>query len=417
MSAHRRSTFSATLLLVFSAACSRGSSPTLQELSTPVQSDLPEAADPAISTDPANGDLLLAWVAGDSSGYNLYFSRSPDQGAHWSAPARVTADTHEIKPHAEASPRLVAGKSALALIWPSHIDVKGRRFPASHMRFSRSTDGGLTWSQPVTLNDDTTAAPAGHTFHGVTAIGDSTLVVAWLDSRVGAQPHLLEGDTAVHHDGDATIYTAVSHDFGKTWLAANEKHWRGACPCCRVSLAATRQGEVLAAWRGHFAGNVRDPVIAKIGSAQGPTRVHTDGWVLEGCPHSGPAIALDANDRAHIAWYTGKPEHAGVYYARQDGAGKFGEPVAIVSGDVLPVAHPVMALLSDRALLALNLDEKGERNLTIVSVSAKGAVTRSTVPQTTGADHPQIAATSNGAFVAWTEKTGNAIRVRLGSVR
>jgi BNR repeat-like domain len=407
----------ATLLLISSAACSRVDTPALDEVSTPAQPELRESADPAIAADPANGDLLLAWVAGDSSGYNLYFARSGDQGAHWSTPARVTTDSHEIKPHAEASPRLVAGKSALALIWPSHIDVQGRRFPASHMRFSRSTDGGRTWSQPITLNDDTTAVLAGHTFHGATAIGDSTLLVAWLDSRVGAQPHLMEGDTAVHHDGDATIYTAVSHDFGKTWSATNEKHWRGACPCCRVSLAATREGQVLAAWRGHFPGNVRDPVVAQIGSAQEPMRVHTDGWVLEGCPHSGPAVALDANDRAHIAWYTGRPGHAGVYYARQDGAGKFGEPVAIVSGDVLPVAHPVMALLNDRALLALNLDEKGERNLTIVHVSADGGVTRSTVAQTKGADHPQIAATSSGAVVAWTEKTGNAMRVRVGLVR
>jgi hypothetical protein len=411
-------TFS-TILVVFGAACSRVSAPALEELPTPVQSDLREAADPAIATDPASGDLLLAWVAGDSSGYNLYFARSADRGAHWSAPARVTADAHEIKPHAEASPRLVASKNALALIWPSHIDVKGRRFPASHMRFSRSTDGGQSWSRPITLNDDTTAALAGHTFHGATAIGDSTLVVAWLDSRVGAQPHLMEGDTAVHHDGDATIYTAVSHNFGKSWTPANEKHWRAACPCCRVSLAATSKGDVLATWRGHFAGNVRDPVVAQIGSAQEPTRVHTDGWVLDGCPHTGPAIALDTNDRAHIAWYTGKPEHAGVFYARQDAAGKFGEPVPIIAGDVLPVAHPVMALLPDRALLALNLDDRGERNLTIVQVSSAGTVTRAVVPQTSGADHPQItfSPTSGGAYVAWTEKTGNAMRVRLGAVR
>jgi hypothetical protein len=38
----------------------------------------------------------------------------------------------------------------------------------------------------------------------------------------------------------------------------------GACPCCRISLALQANGQVVAAWRQHFPGNVRDVVIATV---------------------------------------------------------------------------------------------------------------------------------------------------------
>ena len=142
-------------------------------------------------------------------------------------------------------------------------------------------DGGRTWLDAVTINDDTLAAPVGHNFQGVAWSGDSGLVAAWLDERNGAP-------TAHHHDRlatandstsepDATVYLARSSDFGRTW-EPNQAIWGGACPCCRITLAREADGRVAAAWRQHFPGNVRDVVVAALAPSPGPpVRVSPDG--------------------------------------------------------------------------------------------------------------------------------------------
>ncbi|MGH7468076.1 MAG: sialidase family protein [Longimicrobiales bacterium] len=402
-----------TLVAVLTACGPAG--PRVDVVDVPSVAGARETADPAIARDPANGDWLLSWVAGDSSGYHLYFARSGDGGASWSAPVRVTDRAHDIKPHAEASARMVAVNGAIALFWPNNIEVPGRRFPASHMRFSRSTDGGRSWTSAITLNDDTASALAGHTFHGATARGD-TMIVAWLDSRTGAQP--AHGDTAVHHDGDATIYTAVSADRGVSWAAQNGVYWGNACPCCRVSLASAPDGRVLAAWRGHFEGSVRDPVVATLSPARGaPTRVRADGWVFQGCPHTGPALAIDDTGSLHVAWFTGKEGGAGVFYARTSGASSaFGTALPLLTAESLPAAHPAITMTRAGAVIAMNLDPNGRRALTIATVR-EGTATTHVVPNTEGADHPHLIALPDGnALVAWTEKMAGAVRIRLARV-
>ena len=407
-------TFLITAVLAAGVTACRPSAPAATMLEVPSVSGASEAADPAITADPATGDILISWVAGDSSGYNLYFARSSDRGASWSAPVRVTDREHDIRPHAEASPRMIVASGAIALFWPNHIEVPGRRFPASHMRFSRSLDGGKSWSAARTLNDDTTRALAGHTFHGAITRGD-TMFVAWLDSRAGAEP-AAHGDSAVHHDGDATIYTAVSGDRGETWSAQNQKNWGDACPCCRVSLASTHDGRILAAWRGHFEGSVRDPVVATLAPAPSePTRIRADGWVFQGCPHTGPAIASAEDGTTHVAWFTGKEGGAGVFYAHSlKGSEEFAQPVSLLTNQTLPAAHPALALTRNGPLIAINLDANGQRVLTLATVHSGKAVTQ-VVPNSAGADHPQLAVLPDGdALVAWTEKkAASAIRLAL----
>jgi hypothetical protein len=405
--------FRCVFLFAFLFGC--GGTPAFETIQPPSVAGATESADPGVARDPVSGDLLLSWVAGDSSGYHLYFARSNDRGSTWSAPVRVTDREHDIVPHAEASPRMAATDGVIALFWPNHIAVKGRRFPASHMRFSRSIDGGRNWSPALTLNDDTTRALAGHTFHGATAVGNDTLIVAWLDSRSGVAP-AAEGDPAVHHDGDATIYTALSADRGASWSAQNRMNWDDACPCCRVSLAAAPDGSVLAAWRGHFEGSVRDPVVARLAPTRAePRRIRADGWVFQGCPHTGPALAVDQTGATHVAWFTGKEGGAGVFYAAANSSTQdFAEPIALLTGANLPAAHPAIALTSAGPLVVMNLDARGQRALTLARIH-EGKAQVNTVPNTSGADHPDAVALPDGhALVAWTEKqAGSRIRMAL----
>jgi hypothetical protein len=353
-----------------------------------------QSADPALAVDAATGDLLMSWVEGDSSGYRLMFARSSDEGARWSEATAVTTSTTEIKPHAEASPRLVSARGTIGIFWPKQEHIAGRRFPASHMRFARSQDGGRSWSAPITLNDDTTtSSPAGHTFHGATVVGDSSFVVAWLDSRqVVVGTH---GNDGEHHEGSSFVFTARSNDLGATWESGNQKYWGNACPCCRVSLAAVGS-DVIAAWRGHFEGDVRDIVTAPLTSNAQPQRTHADNWVFPGCPHSGPGVAVH-NNQVHLAWFTGAPERMGVYYAQRGEA-----PVKVLGGAALPTAHPAVAVLDDKAIVAANVNSAGERVLTVAHV-AGSKVKLVDVPETNGADHPQLVRLGDHVILAWTQ--------------
>ena len=404
-------------------ACGDAESPRAEPLASPSGDVTLASADPSLATEPGSGDLLLSWVAGDSIGWRLYFARSSDRGEHWSAPVRITPDAGEVHPHGESSPRLAAGPAGrLAVVWVRDVPVATRRWPASAIRMARSLDGGRSWLPPVTLNDDTTAAPVGHNFQGAAWIGDSGLVAAWLDERHGAAPAVHHHDAALTagdstSEADAMVYLAHSPDFGRTW-EPNRPLWGGACPCCRITLSRAPGGGGVAAWRHHFPGNVRDVVTAPLTPVPGsPARVHEDGWVYPGCPHNGPGLAVGPDGARHVVWYTGRTGGAGLYYARSTGAGA-GAPVALVAGSSLPPVHgSVAAIESGGAVVALDATADGRRAIGVARVGAGERRPRVVpLPRSEGGSYPQIVAVAPGTLVvAWTAP-GARSEVRLARV-
>ncbi len=387
------------------------------------------SADAGLAVDPSTGDLLLSWIGGDSTSYRLYLARSPDGGATWSTPSVVTPDTGEVHPHGEASPRIVAAYgNRVALVWAQNIKVAGRKWPASRIRVARSLDGGVTWLPAVTVNDDTTGAPTGHTFHGAAWSGDSGIVAAWLDERGGATAaahppvdatdHSAHGGQEESSEPDSRVYAVVSHDFGRTW-SANRPLWGAACPCCRVNLARRPTGVVEAAWRQHFPGNVRDVVVAEVqDSVPVPTRVHVDGWVYPGCPHTGPAVAVGADGTTHVVWYTGKDGAAGIYYERM-ADGTPAAPAALLTGRGVATSHASVATMPrGGAVAAYDALAPGRVGIRVALIDAAGKVTRQVdVPGGSGGKYPQVAIAGDSlAVIAWTDATGSAPAVRLGAV-
>ena len=384
-----------------------------------------QSADPAVAAAPGSGDLLLAWIEGDGRTWTLYHARSPDGGWHWLSPVRVAGGDRspdEVHPHGESSPRLVAGPDhRIGLVWPNNITVPGRKWPAAMMRFAGSRDGGATWSAPRTLNDDTTGALVSHQFHGAAWVGDSGLTVAWLDERESATPIAAGADGHAEHpaEPDAAIYLTSSRDFGRTWTP-NRLGWKAACPCCRVSLARTAEGQALAAWRKHFPGNVRDVVVATVaGTGTEPARVHPDNWSYAGCPHTGPAIATGSDDAVHVVWYNGKAGTQGMYYARSRSSRGAAKPVELVSGSRVGPSHPAVAALRDGgALAAYDMTARGERRIGVTRLGPDGAVKgRAWLNDSDGGKYPQLAVVGDTtAIISWTGGTADNPRVRMARI-
>ena len=396
----------------------------VSKLETP-SAGKPQSSDPSLAVVPGSGDLVLSWIEGDGKVWELYTARSTDGGIRWSSPVRVAGGAEapdEVHPHGESSPRLVVGpEERMALVWPNSITVPGRKWPAAMLRFARSGDGGLHWSHPITLNDDTARAPVSHQFHGAAWSGDSGLTVAWLDEREATTPLASGSDGHAEHaaEPDASIYLATSPDFGRSW-GPNRRAWKAACPCCRVSLARGSDGQAVAAWRQHFPGNVRDVVTAVAGDRSSePERVHPDDWAYAGCPHTGPALATGSDGTVHVAWYNGKEGALGVYYARQTSAGGAGSAVHLVTGRALGVAHPAVVALPDGgALAAYDVAADGKRRISLARVVPGGRVGgRLVVDDSEDGRYPQLAVLNDSvAVVAWTGSYGERSRLRLARV-
>lgn len=404
--------------------CGNGSGLRVSKLATP-SAGQPQSADPSLAVVPGSGDLVLSWIEGDGKVWELYTARSTNRGGKWSSPVRVAGGTEapdEVHPHGESSPRLVVGPGErMALVWPNSITVPGRKWPATMLRFARSGDGGLHWSNPITLNDDTTRVPVSHQFHGAAWSGDSGLTVAWLDEREVAAPLASGSDGDPEHaaEPDASIYLATSPDFGGSW-GPNRRAWEAACPCCRVSLARGRDGRAIAAWRQHFPGNVRDVVTAVADDRSSePKRVHPDDWTYAGCPHTGPAIATGTDGTVHVAWYTGKEGGLGVYYARQTPSGGAGPAVALVTGAGLGVAHPAVVALPDGgALAAYDGAADGKRLISLARLLPGGRLAgRLLVSGSEDGRYPQLAVLNDSvAVVGWTASNGDSPGIRLARV-
>jgi hypothetical protein len=290
------------------------------------------------------------------------------------------------------------------------------------MRMARSLDGGKTWETPRTLNSDSTSAAGTHTFFGAAVLDDTTLVAAWLDER---HPEMMHGHQAplpdTSHDptseADARIFAVTSHDFGETW-GPNTALWGAVCPCCRVSLTPTPDGRIIAAWRQHFPGNIRDIVTASLIPAQEPERLSHDNWSYPGCPHTGPAIAVDSSGTEHVVWYTGKEGDAGIFYARRRPGAAPSEPVGLATAQTMATAHASVAVAGGSVLAAYDMSPADGRAIQLAWLDGSGRLRQQlSVPASASGQYPQLTVLSDStALVAWTQADSvKVVRLRLGA--
>jgi hypothetical protein len=110
------------------------------------------SSDTWIATNPANGDVWVAYCNRDASGFGqIYAVRSTTRGATWSAPVRVTDGTH----HSAYPEIAVAGNGAVGVLYVD-FDDSGARTIFRH-RFARSFDSGTPWNDTILQSMD----PAG----------------------------------------------------------------------------------------------------------------------------------------------------------------------------------------------------------------------------------------------------------------
>lgn len=313
-------------VLLVASGCASEDSPSWE----PVTAQADSGQVPTTAVDPQSGTVYVSWIARPQGNPNVYLTRRPSEVDSLRPPVQVNQRAGAAHAHAQAPPQAAVGPSGTVYVaWVSSQAVDGRRFPATTLHLSRSTDGGRTFSKAVPVHSDADGPPSGHSFHDLTVGPEGTLYVSWLDSR--------RRDRA-RRDGKETnlpgteLRVARSTDRGRSF--SERVVARGTCECCRTAVETDADGTVYVAWRHLFGENIRDVAVARSTdrgtSFSDPVRAHADEWEIEACPHSGPALALDDAGTLHLAWYTGAEGRAGLHYARStDGGRSFHAPTAL----------------------------------------------------------------------------------------
>jgi hypothetical protein len=350
--------------------------------------------DPMISVRSSGAVSLLKVEKG-----NLLLQTSFDGGDSFEEPVRVNDVAGEVSSHHESSPQMqVRTRSEFYTVW----QTRRGEGEGSTLRFARSTNWGESFQKAIDI-DPPTAAGASQSFFTMNVSPKGVIFAAWLDGR----------DRGKGRMGTSAVYLARSTNKGVSF----DKPVRvslDVCPCCRPSIGFSGE-KVHVTWRGVLNDNVRDIFVATSsdgGASFGPAkRVAEDNWVLNGCPHSGAAIASLGN-RMFIAWHTVREKQNRLYLTYSDDAGEtFGKPIEIAEG-IFDPNHPQLLASGDRlSLVFQGRSAAAGGNWSPVGVYYRevDAAARLTPMERVGnwsgsASYPSLAFEDPGRiFVVWTE--------------
>ncbi|MCC6490798.1 MAG: exo-alpha-sialidase, partial [Candidatus Hydrogenedentes bacterium] len=183
-------------------------------LTSTAPTDAAHDVDPKVSTD-GNGTWVAVWRSTDTLGNtigtdeDILYSRSTDEGAPWGSPAALNTNAatdtgQDYEPNVSAD-----GGGTWVAAWESTDTLGGMIGTDSDILYSRSTDGGATWSAPAALNTNANMDTGDDYAINVSTDGNGTWVATWEST-----------DTLGETIGtDSDILYSRSTDGGSSWSA------------------------------------------------------------------------------------------------------------------------------------------------------------------------------------------------------
>lgn len=345
---------------------------------------------------PVAGRAGRVWVA-RVEGERVVVAMSADRGRSFGPAVAVTPVDEPIDANGEGRPKIAVGPDEeIFVTWTR----SGRARFTGDIRFSRSVDGGKTFSAPVTINDD--GRETGHRFDALHVGPSGVVSIFWIDKRD------LDAATAGGRAyRGAALYMAQSTDRGATF-APNRRVKDHVCECCRIAIATDGNVPVLV-WRDVLEGGIRDHAWLRFSDPQTPgpaQRATDDGWAIDACPHHGPSLAVDGDGVYHLVYYTGEgPNGEGTFYQRSDDKGRTFTAPMRVSGEH-GFGHGVVFAVDRRVVVAVREPRPGGGSAIEVHRSRDGGGEWDGLPevvlQTAGsADHPQLFSNGGTIYLSW----------------
>lgn len=402
-------TFRACLLatIIFLSGCVEA--PTglrFSEIEAPARAP---SGEPNLTVSP-DGIIYMSWIevhAADTGDVEtpethvLLFSFL-DEKSGWSDPRRIASGTDWFVNWADIPALAVGTDGHMMASW---LQKNGEDTYAYGVRLSQSTDGGLTWSPPITPHD---TSQTEHGFVSLIAADDHSFQAVWLDGRETAKK------------GPMTLRTARISASGEL---SNERLLDDRiCDCCPTSAVRGPDGSFLAAYRNRTEDEIRDIHMARwsAGEAANNDDITNDGWQISGCPVSGPVLAPQG-ETLGLTWFTmGRESTPAIFVQFSTDRGKtFRSAVQMDRGS--PVGRVDMAWIDDSTALVCWMELDGDSSsLWIQTVSTDAPpgesleISRFSSGRSSG--YPQLASANRQTIIAWTDPAPPR-RIRTGLIR
>lgn len=336
----------------------------------------------------ASGRLWRAAV----EGAHLVVSHSDDEGRTFAEAVTVNPVAEKILADGDNRPKIVAaGNGDLYVSWTQGL---GKPY-AGHIRFSRSLDGGRSFSPPITVNDD--LQPISHRFDALVVDAPGRIHLAWLDRRDEARIGAAGGEYA-----GLSLYYAMSADRG-AGFTPDVRLVEHTCECCRVGFAVDRDGVPVLFWRHVYDGNFRDHAMLRLDGRSEPLRVSNDGWAIDACPHHGGALSIGEDNVYHFVWFSGGPR-PGLHYARSTDAGRSVSPAEDFGDFSRRAGHPYVLAAGERVARTWKEDD-GEPTVVWGQQSRDSGASwsrpRKLASAAAASDHPLLIRRGEDLFLTW----------------
>ncbi|MCU0381515.1 MAG: hypothetical protein MUE58_10040 [Chitinophagaceae bacterium] len=395
------------LLLILLFACSNPAS-NQQDSSVPVPKRIPanlspvplpqskagaQQGEPFLFTSP-DGEVYLSWIeTTDSLTHRLQFARLADSA--WTTPVTIASGRNWFVNWADYPQMATDGEGHFMATW---LQKSGKGTYAYDIMMSTS-NGGVIWTDPVTLNED--GKEAEHGFVSIAPYPGKGFLVSWLDGRLTKPMPAGSHDHEGHGGGAMTLRVATFDTAGRK-TGESEVDNR-TCDCCQTSIAVGSSGPVVV-YRDRSENETRDIWKASMldGKWQTPEPVSLDQWIINGCPVNGPHLEVNGN-RAAVAWFTSAKNSAGVYTAfSSDGGRSFREKIRV--HDSLPLGR-VDLVLADSSTAMVSWMEGGQ--ILARAVHADGEtgpvyfISKNSAARSAG--FPQMTLSGKKLVFAWTD--------------
>ena len=341
------------------------------------------------------------------SATNLFFSRSEDGGESWSKPIQVNPEDGGVWGFAVSKPRIDVGPTGtIHVFYPANDRSEKIGRDVVSARYTRSTDNGKSFSQPIVLNrpvekdrSELLGEGLGMTnSFGTMGVGpDGTVIAAWQDvadmrdSGAGAN-----GAVAISRDD------GVSFEEERIALPGN-----AVCPCCQFTIAFGAE-DAFFGYRKIYSDG-RDSTVARFSNGGvdlvGEGRLDLERWDINGCPLKPTELAIDG-DNVYAATYTGGEPKPALYFSRSTDGGATFSGKRQVHPEAPYSDAPELTVDSDGAVrLVWHAKVEGPRGL-YTAVSVDGGETLSApeaieTPSGAAANPATDVAVDGTVYVTW----------------
>lgn len=343
------------------------------------------------------GNIVLSWVRNlDDSFSVLCYAVSGDGGKSFTKPV-VIPPSSNVHPHSENLPKILFKPSGdIMAVWGISNANAANKY-SGLVNYSQSFDNGKTWSEAMALVNDT--ASYDQRYSDIALLPNGEIAIIWLDNRVTTAP-----------DGSA-LYFATTN--GRNGFENEKLISQPCCECCRTDLFMDKKKNIHILYRGIIQDSIRDMVHTV--SVDGgktfsePKQINDDHWVLNGCPHTGPAMA-ENDEGLHFAWFTGGGKSGSFYTKTTDNGSSY-----IGYDSISHVGrHPQLASLSKGELIIVwdeavtHLNQLNKRiGLQVRSAEGKNIKTRFITPDNLFSSYPVISPfDKSSSLIAYCKKEG-----------